>query len=184
MKLEFPWKKKRIKIKKVKDIANIAKRVYNDNDICFLSTPGCNEDIVIRRDDNISAEAVTNYYPQLGVYEIVLGKNKDGHFDETMHELSHIYRGHFREKQLNIGDFIRSEIEAWLDSSYLVYKNNKKRNILQNGQWLAGIGNKAMSKYKATPKRVIGVMKKVVDDMGDLTITDKEWRVIELVLKK
>lgn len=177
-------RKQKIPIKNVKDIAKIAKKIYNeDNKICFLSTPGCNEDIVIRRDDKIHSEAMTNYYPQIGVYEIVLGKNKKSCFDSTMHELSHIYRGHLNNKQLNMEDFIRQEIEAWLDSSFLVEKSSKK-NILKDGQWLAGIGNKAMDKYNVTPRKVISAMKKAVDDIGDFNISEREWGIIELVLTK
>lgn len=175
------WKKKNIKINKVKDIANIAKRVYNDpNRVCFLSVPGCEEDIVVRRDDSISAEAVTNYYPSIGVYEIVLGKDKNSCFDSTMHELSHIYRGHLNKKQLNMEEFIQQEIEAWLDSSFLV----KNKNILEDGQWLVGIGNKAMETYNKNPKQVIVTMRKVVDNINDLKISKKEWEIIEMVLMK
>jgi len=173
-------RKKEIKIKKIKDIAKIANKVYNDhNEICFLSVPNFDEDIVIRRDDNIVSEALTNYYPQMGVYEIVLGKNKDNCVDETMHELSHIYRGHLNNRDLNMEDFVRQEIEAWLDSSFLI-----KKNILVNGQWLVGIGNKAMKIYNKKPKKVIKTMKKVVDNIGDLKISEREWGIIDLVLTK
>jgi len=181
MKWEFPWKKKKIKINKVKDIAKIAERVYNENgEVCFVSAPGCDGDIVIRRDDNISAEAVTNYYPQIGVYEIVLGKNKEACVDETMHELSHIYRRHLKNKKPNMESFLRQEMEAWLDSSYLV----ENKNILANGQWLAGIGNQAVKIYRKSPEQVIRSMKKVVNNIGDLEISDKEWRIVETVLQK
>jgi hypothetical protein len=180
--INFSWKKKRIKIKKVKDIAKIAERAYNKDDICFLSVPGCDEDIVIRRDDSISSEAVTNYYPQLGVYEIALGKNKDNCVDETIHELSHIYRGHSMDRQLNMEDFIRQEIEAWLDSSFLVRSKNK--NILASGQWLVGIGNKAMESYNENPGKVIKTMRKVVNNIEDLIISEREWGIIEMVLTK
>jgi hypothetical protein len=174
-------RKQKICVKNIKDVAKVAKKIYNeDNNICFLSVPGCEEDIIIRRDDSISSEAQTNYYPQLSVYEIVLGKNKENCVDETMHELSHIYRGHLNNKQLNMEDFIRQEIEAWLDSSFLV----KNRNILENGQWLVGIGNKAMETYNKNPKQVIKTMKKVVDNISDLKISKREWGIIETVLTK
>jgi len=173
-------KKQKICIKNIKDVAKIAQKIYNDDSkVCFLSIPGCEEDIVIYRDDSISSEAVTNYYPQMNVYEIVLGKNKDNCVDETMHELSHIYRGHLNNRQLDMEDFIRQEIEAWLDSSFLV-----KKNILASGQWLAGIGNKAMEAYNKKPEQVVKAMKKVVDNIGDLKISEREWNIIEKVLTK
>ena len=174
-------KKQKIPIKNIRDVAKLARKVYNEDDkICFLSTPGCEEDIVIRRDDSISSEAVTNYYPQLGVYEIVLGKNKNNCVDETMHELSHIYRGHLNNKQLNMEDFIRQEIEAWLDSSFLI----QNKNILASGQWLVGIGNKAMETYSKNPKQVVKTMRQVVNNINDLKISEREWRIIEMVLTK
>jgi len=176
-------RKQKICIKNIEDVAKVARKIYNeDNKICFLSVPGCEEDIVIRRDDSISTEAKTNYYPQLGVYEIILGKNQDkddSYIDETIHELSHIYRGHLNNKQLNMEDFIRQEMEAWLDSSFLV-----KKNILANGQWLVGIGNKAMETYREKPRKVIKTMRKVVDNIEDLKISEREWEIIEMVLIK
>ena len=174
-------RKQKIPIKNIGDVAKVAKKVYNEGGkICFLSVPGCEEDIVIRRDDSISSEAQTNYYPQLSVYEIVLGKNKNNCVDETMHELSHIYRGHLNNRQLNMEEFIRQEIEAWLDSSFLV----QNKNILENGQWLVGIGNKAMQTYRKNPQQVIKTMRKVVDNINDLKISKREWGIIEMVLTK
>jgi hypothetical protein len=174
-------RKQKICVKNIKDVAKVAQKIYNeDSKVCFLSVPGCEEDIVIRRDDSISSEAVTNYYPQMSVYEIVLGKNKDNCIDETMHELSHIYRGHLTDKQLNMENFIRQEIEAWLDSSFLV----QNRNILASGQWLVGIGNKAMETYSKNSKQVVKTMRKVVDNIVDLKISEREWDIVEKVLNK
>ena len=176
-------RKRKFCVKNIRDVAKIARKIYNDDsNICFLSVPGCEEDIVIRRDDSISSEAVTNYYPQLSVYEIVLGKNKNNCVDETIHELSHIYRGHLNNQQLNMEDFIRQEIEAWLDSSFLV--QNKNKNILASGQWLVGIGNKAMETYNENPGKVIKTMRKIVNNINDLNISEREWGIIELVLTK